>query len=135
MIRPFKASDEATLKDIYESTGYNQRPFPDLSKVLATAVLADDHDVPVMAAYMHLVPEGTLICPRGTAMHPLVKLSHIASLHENLRDVLVKMGYDEAIASVPPQLNGYRRHLQRHLNWQESWPTYRVFDVPDWRRS
>ena len=131
-VRPFQSSDEVPLRAIYESTDYHQLPFPDLSRQLVSAVLADTADTPLMAAYMRLVPEGTLICAPGGPMHPLVKLEGIKILHENLRDVLVGMGYSEAIASVPPQLHGYRRHLQRHLNWQESWPTYRILD---WRRA
>ena len=130
--RPFLPKDEARLRAIYESTDYHQLPFPDLSRMLSTSVAVDDNDDPLMAAYMRLVPEGTLICsPRGS-IHPLVKLQTIAMLHENLRDALVGMGYHEAIASVPPHLHGYRRHLQRHLNWKESWPTYRILD---WRRA
>ena len=131
IVRPYQPGDEEKLHEIYESTDFHQLPFPDLSKQLVTSVLTDETG-PVMCAYMRLVPEGTLICGTNWAVHPLVKLRGIKMLHENLRDVVVGMGYSEAIASVPPQLHGYRRHLQRHLNWQESWPTYRILD---WRRS
>ena|SRR5271156_5675780 len=132
IVRPYRSSDELALREIYESTDFHQLPFPDLSSQLATSVLDDGEGNPLMCGYMRLVPEGTLICAPGGKMHPLVKLRGIRMVHENLRDVLVGMGYSEAIASVPPQLHGYRRHLQRHLNWQESWPTYRILD---WRRA
>jgi hypothetical protein len=132
MVRPFQESDTFRLRVIYTSTDFHQLPFPDLGRQLVASVLTDEEDEPLMGAYVRLVPEATLICAPGGTLHPLVKLQGIKMLHENLRDVLVGMGYSEAIASVPPQLHGYRRHLQRHLNWQESWPTYRILD---WRRA
>ena len=135
-VRPFEIRDEAALLAIYSATDYHQKPLPDLTQTLLSRVVVDADDKPLMAAYMKLIPEGTLICQPGGSMHPLVKLSAIGMLHEVLRDDLVKMGYDEAIASIPPQLErNYARHLTRHLNWQESWKTYRVLDAINWRRA
>jgi hypothetical protein len=132
-VREFRPSDEATLRALYAATDFHQRPFPDLRSQLVSGVLADADDAPLMAGYVRLIPEATLICAPGGSMHPLVKLQGIKLLHEKLGAVLTSMGYSEAIASVPPQLErNYGRHLQRHLNWQESWPTYRILD---WRRA
>jgi hypothetical protein len=131
-VRDYRAADDLPLRELYAATDFHQRPFPDLTAQLVAGVLVNEDDVPLMAGYVRLIPEATLICAPGGTLHPLVKMEGIKMLHQNLGEVLTAMGYSEAIASVPPQLHGYRRHLQRHLNWQESWPTYRILD---WRRA
>jgi hypothetical protein len=125
-VRDYKFGDLAILREIYDHAGYDFKFPENLADFL---VVVDDDDVPMMAAGHRLVPEITLLCAPGGATHPLVKLKGIALLHESLRDKLVRKGYSEAIASVPPELErSYGRHLQRHFQWQESWKTYRIRD-------
>lgn len=128
-VRAFRMEDEPILREIHERAGYGDE-FPDVSDFL---VVTDDLDCPIMAAGEKLIPELTLICAPGGSTHALVKLQGIHLLHEALRDRLVAKGYTEAIASVPPKLEGsYARHLQRHFGWVKSWETFRI---RDWRRS
>ena len=123
-VRAYLPSDELPLRDIYAATDFHQREFPDLTKQLVTGVLADEKDAPLMAGYVRLIPEATLICAPGGTLHPLVKLRGIKMLHENLGDVLTAMGYSEAIGvrstavarvsaapATPPELAGILAYL------------------------
>jgi hypothetical protein len=127
-VRPFLESDRAILAEIHAQAAYGF-PFPE--NIEEYVVAADGAGFPVMAAGAKLIPEVTLICAPGGSTHPLIKLKAIALLHESIRDKLIAKGYSEAIATVPPNLVAYQRHLQRHFRWQhESWP---VFRVRDWK--
>jgi hypothetical protein len=122
-VRPYRESDRQILIEIYQRANHGQK----LPKSLrGFQVVTDDKDVPLMAAGARLVPEMTLICPKGGETHPLVKLKGIAMLHNCLKDILVARGHNEAIASVPPHLVAYQRHLKRHFGWRESWKTFRI---------
>lgn len=124
-VRPFKIEDFAVLKEIYDRADYGF-PFPD--NLEDYWVVTDDAGCPIMAAGARLIPEVTLLCAPHGSTHALVKLKGISLLHEQLRDTLMAKGHKEAIASVPPHLVAYQRHLQRHFAWKESWPTFRIGD-------
>lgn len=124
-VRPYEESDLAVLKELFETAAYGF-PFPD--NISDYLVVTDDAGCPIMAAGEKLIPEITLICAPGGSTHPLVKLKGVALIHDALRDRLVSKGFTQAIASVPPSLGAYQRHLQRHFKWRESWPTFRIED-------
>lgn len=125
-VRRLMAEDLPILRDMYDRTGFHQKPFPDMDDVEEVRVVEDESG-PMIAAYARLVPEVTLISVPNGITHPLVKFQGIALLHNELREALSGKGFREAIASTPPFLKcNWARHLQRHFGWQESWPTYRI---------
>lgn len=126
-IRGFKPEDEVVLRDIHERR-QDGSVFP--KNIADYLVVTERDDAPLAAAGYKLIPEMTLICEPGNSVHALVKFKGIALLHQALRDKLLSCGHTEAIASVPPGLEAYRRHLQRHFGWRESWPTFRI--SADW---
>jgi hypothetical protein len=132
IVRDLKDADLPVLREIYDRAKY-EFPWPELMKQDEVSVVVDDYDVPIMAACSRVIPEMTLICAPGGRTHALVKLEAIAMLHESLREKLVQKGYNEAIASVPPELEkNYARHLEKHFGWRESWKTYRI---RDWKKA
>jgi hypothetical protein len=124
-VRDFQPTDEPFLRDIHERvrkklglTDPEDFPYPKIDFVIDG----------LMGGGYRLVPETTLLLDPDSTAHPLVKLKGIALLHQALRDKLTSCGHTEAIASVPPGFEAYRRHLQRHFGWKESWPTFRISD-------
>jgi len=126
-VRKYTPKDRKALKAIHKRAGYGFT-FP--KNLKSYYVVEDGTGEVIMAAGAALIPEITLICAPGGDTHPLLKLKGIALLHEELRGTLTRKGFHEAIASVPPSLVAYQRHLQRHFGWRESWKAFRIRD--DW---
>jgi hypothetical protein len=129
IVRDLKDADISVLREIYDRAKY-EFPWPELRKQDEVTVIADDYDVPVMAACAKLVPEVTLICAPGGNTHALVKLHAIAMLHQSMREKLMANGHTEAFAFVPPELErNYARHLQEKFGWQKAWTAYVIRDM------
>ena len=124
-VRPYRAGDREILREIHDRAGHGDK-FP--KNLRGFLVVTDDAGCPIMAAGAKLIPEMTLICAPGGSTHALVKLKSLALLHNALRDILIAKGHHEALASVPPHLVAYQRHLQRKFGWKESWTTFRIKD-------
>jgi len=120
-VRPFQPSDEAILREIHARHDF---PFPE--HIQDFSVVVDDLGCPIMAAGYKLVPEVTLLCAQGGAVHPLVKMQAISLLHEKLRNKL-GANYTEAHAFLEPNSEkAFGRHLQRLFNWRETWKCFVV---------
>lgn len=123
--RAFEERDRQALKSIHAKAGYDF-VFPD--DLSTYTVVVDELDAPLMAGGYKLVPEVTLLCAPGGAIHPLMKLRGIELLHKSLHDTLTAKGFREAFAWIPPQLAAYSRHLRRRFGWQQCWPALRIRD-------
>ena len=123
-VRPFEASDEPILREIYERSGYSFAFPEDLSSY---CVVTDDAGCPIMAAGYRLVPEITLIsAPKGST-HPLVKLRALGMLHEKLGDILRSKGFRQAFGFLDPlPERAFGRNLRRHFQWAKAWTAYAI---------
>lgn len=128
ILRAYRPSDRKELERIHAANDYG---FPMPKNMRSYFVIADENDVPVMAAGYVLKPEVTIICPQGGKVHPMMKLKGIALLHEALRAVLVGNGFKRAFSFLAPKAErAFGRHLRRHFGWKETWTAYAI---DDWR--
>jgi hypothetical protein len=124
--------DIPAIKAIHESAGYDY-PFPTLDSlsVEAADVVVGDDDVPIMGAMAKRVAEVVLFCAPGGVLHPLVKMEAIKMLHHSIRDKIVPLGFYEANAFLPPQIErSHGRHLMKMFGWVKNWPS---FTLRDWK--
>ena len=131
--RSVREDDLPTLKEIYDTAGY-KFDWPDLlsDEFLSVEVVVDERDRPLMAAAAKKSVELFLICAPGGNLHPAMKMKAIWLLHLALRDALTLLGFYEATAFLPPELEkNYGRHLQRKFSWL---PTWKAFCIKDWKR-
>lgn len=122
--------DIPAIEAIHALAGY-KFPLPDLRSdmIECVEVVVDDFDVPVMAAAAKRGIELYLFCPPGGPVHPQVKMEGVRMLHESVRDIIVRKGFSEGYACVPPEIErSWGRKLRRIFGWERAWASYRVLD-------
>lgn len=124
MIREWKPSDDSTLQEIYARRGMAEW-FPNLADPLfmTKLVLADDHDVPRLAAAVRL--EGnvyTFVDP--TYGDPIDRWLCFQQMHDKAILAASEKGLDSVTCQVPPKMERFGKRLMS-LGWDKAlWPTY-----------
>lgn len=124
-VRPMRESDINALKDLYQLQGFSYT-FPDLNgpQMAAVMVVADDDDTPICAAAARVIPELYLWCGK---VPPAAMLRYVRMLHDAMAIRLRELGYHEANAYLPPEVDGrFGRWLERRFGWVRSWKAWGV---------
>ena len=125
-----EARDIPIIESIHAAAGY-KFPLPDLMSPMieGAEVVVDESDTPLMAAVAKRGVELYLFCPPGGPVHPAVKMEGVKLLHESLRDTIVRKGYTEGYACVPPEIEkSWGRKLKKLFGWDRAWASYRIVD-------
>ena len=119
--RPLYKSDIPILRAMAEASGH---PYPGLTESLeAVVVLADDHDLPVMAVAAKRLVELYLWCGQGMTPHESVAALRL--LHEGMIQELRAKGYNEANCFLPPQIaEKFGRRLRETFGWIRNWASF-----------
>jgi hypothetical protein len=95
-------------------------PAPD--QVIASAVVADAEDAPLMAAVVSLQPQAYLYIGDS---EPAVKLVALRMLHVELARQLRVLGYMEADCEIPPEIKMDR--MLKRMGWiRNTWEKWFV---------
>ncbi len=126
--RKFEKRDVEVLQAIYDGLDYQfDGGFPDFlsEEWLSVDVVVDATDCPFAVCGAKRAVEMVMVCdPRRPVM---VRLRGIALLHEGMRAVLRFLGYREASAFIPPQIEKtHGRTMERRFGWLPAWKGYRV---------
>lgn len=129
--RPLEERDLPILKEIYNGLDYAfDDGFPDFlsSQFESAEVVVDASDTLIMVVGAKKAVEMVMIC--SPKPHVTVRLQGIALLHKKMQEILSRLGYKEASASIPPEIvNTHGRTMQKRFNWLRAWPTYRIGKV------
>lgn len=124
--RPMELKDIPTIKAMHEASGYDFE-LPDLTTVEDATVVLDENGEIGAFGYAVKIVEVSLVMQKKS--HPLLKMMWLKLLHQQMCNNLVRKGYREALAHVPPEIErNYGRHLMRRFGWLASWPGFRIKD-------
>lgn len=119
-VRPYKESDAPALSAMATASGF---PYPDPARVEALSVVVDDDDKPLMACGAERIVQLYLWC--GPLNKPLAKLYALRLLHKHLAQELLRIGYYNAEAFLPPSLaEKFGRRLEKTFGWVRNWPSW-----------
>lgn len=118
--RPLLESDLPALRSMAEASGY---PYPDPTEDLESFwVVVDDANEPIMACAAQCIVQLFLWVSDQT---PAVKIRAIHLLHDAMAPDLKSMGYHEANAHLPPEVEKtFGRRLARSFGWVRNWPSW-----------
>lgn len=119
-IRPYRASDDARLKEIYAEMGFSYQ-FPNLSEPQFVNIqVAEDDGVVVGAIASRMTVETYLLMDKGWKT-PGWRQEILMQLHLSAHKAVKALGYTDANAWVPPEVvKSFGRRLQRVFGWKRS---------------
>lgn len=122
--RPLRADDIPILRQFYSASGFAY-DFPDLSRMEAVLVVADENDRPIMAVAAEKLVQLYLFI--GQEGHPAAKLHGIRLLHSAMSQELIRLGYNGAEAFIPPSIASvFGRRLERTFGWVKNWRSWTI---------
>jgi hypothetical protein len=122
--RPLRSEDIPTLREFYTASGFAY-DFPDLSRMEAVVVVADEDDRPIMAVAAEKLVQLYLLASKDG--HPATKLHAIRLLHSAMSAELIRLGYNGAEAFIPPSIASvFGRRLERTFGWVKNWRSWTI---------
>ena len=129
--RPLEERDLPILQSIYNGLDYAfDDGFPDFlsDQYEAAEVVVDANDVPLMVVGAKKAVEMVMICNPNPPV--IMRMQGIALLHARMQEILSRLGYKDASASIPPSIvETHGRTMQKRFGWLKAWPTYRIGKV------
>jgi hypothetical protein len=126
-VRPYRESDLAALKGIFEHDGF-AFDFPNLSDPIFVRRLVSENGTVRGGLVAKITAEMFLFLDKQVGT-PEERMWSFLELHETMRDELTRLGLADANLWLPPQLEkSFGKRLMR-LGWEKAlWPAY-VFDL------
>lgn len=125
--RAYRAEDREQIAAIHEESGFDYRlPELDGPRMAAMTVCEDDKGI-IAAAALQLQPEAYLWIRKDA--DPRAKWDAIRMIQRELVKQIVKLGYGQIVAYIPPCLRFAKR--LRMLRWvqpRDGWSTW-VYEV------
>ncbi len=125
-VRAFEKRDVPKVEQIFRDMGFDYE-FPDLSDPIfeRVSVLVDDDDSPVQVLAAKKTVEMYLLMDKDWA-NPRWRLEGFKRIHEEMRMALLDVGYADANAWLPPEVEkSFGRKLVRLFKWTRGrWQSY-----------
>ena len=120
-VRSLNPKDVPILEQMAARSGY---PYPktDAANVEMVLVVADDEDRPLMAVAIERIVQAYLW---KSQMDPVSARRGIDLLLAHGREMLLRRGYSEINAFLPPELAAkFGKRLQKTYDFQQNWLSY-----------
>lgn len=123
-VRDIRPDDIPHLYRMFESQGF-EYTFPDLAQMEAVKVVTDGNDIPLCAVAAERTVQLYFLADNFGPPH--ARLHAIGLLHVAMATTLKSLGYNEADAYIPPQIDErFGRWLVRRFGWVRNWKSWSV---------